>query len=122
MSKNLIISLGVIFIILLIVITYILKKGRISEKYALLWYGMDLIILLVLIFHAPLTKLARTLGITPLSTFVIMIFIGLLLSLVMALTVIVAGQRKKTILLIQEISILKNEVKKLKENKEDRDL
>lgn len=122
MSKNLIISLGVIFLFLLIVITYILKKGRISEKYALLWYGMDLIILLVLIFHAPLTKLARTLGITPLSTFVIMIFIGLLLSLVMALTVIVAGQKKKTILLIQEISVLKNEVEKLKKNKEDKGL
>ena len=110
MSKNLILSLGIIFLILLIIITYILKKGRISEKYALLWYEMDLIILLVLIFHAPLTKLAKILGIAPLSTFVIMIFIGLLLSLVMALTVIVAGQRKKILLTIQEISILKKRI------------
>ncbi len=110
MSKNLIISLGVIFVTLLIIITYVLKKGRISEKYALLWYGMDLIILLVLVFHTPLTKFAKALGITPLSTFAIMIFIGILLLLVMALTIIVAGQKKKIILLIQEISILNKKV------------
>lgn len=110
MSKNLIISLVIIFIALFIVITYVLKKGRISEKYALLWYAMDLIILLMVIFHEFFTQIAKKLGIFPLSTFVMMIFIGLLFLLVMALTVMIAGQKKKTTQLIQEISILKEKI------------
>ena len=111
MSKSLILTLISIFIFLFIVITYILKKGRISEKYALLWYGMDLIILVVVLFHKPLTGLAKHLGFYPLATFITAIFIGILFLLVIALTVMAAGQKKKTTLLIQEISILKNEVK-----------
>ena len=117
MSENLIIILTISIIILFISITYILKKGRIEEKYALLWYFIDLILLLVVIFHKPISEFANMLGFYPLSTFVISIFIGLLLLLVVALTVMMAGQKKKTILLIQEISILKNEVAKLKDER-----
>ena len=110
MSKSLILTLIVIFLFLFAVITYILKKGRISEKYALLWYGMDLIILVVVLFHMPLTQLAKYLGFYPLATFIVAIFIGILFLLVIALTVMVAGQKKKTTLLIQEISILREKI------------
>ena len=110
MSQNLSISLVIIFLFLLVVITYILKKGRISEKYALLWYGMDLIILLVIIFRNPLVDLADFLGFYPLSSLIISIFIGLLFLLVIALTVMVAGQKKKTTMLIQEVSLLKSQL------------
>ncbi len=110
MQQSLIISLITIFVFLLVVITYILKKGRISEKHALLWYGMDLIILLVVLFHEPLTALAKQLGFYPLSVFILSIFIGILFLLVIALTVMIAGQKKKTTMLIQEISILKSNV------------
>ena len=117
MSNSLIITLICIFCFLLFIITYILKKGRISEKYALLWYGMDLIILLVVIFHVPFTELAKKLGFYPLSIFILSIFIGILFLLVIALTVMMAGQKKKTTLLVQEISILKEKTESLEESK-----
>ena len=51
------------------------------------------------------------------SSFVIGIFIGILIMLTMALTIMIAGQKKKTTLLIQEVSLLKEEVEKLKRSK-----
>ena len=110
MSFNFIISLIIIFICLLLIITYLLIKGRISEKYAILWYCMDLIILLVVIFRKPLIDISNFLGFYPLSSLIMSIFIGLLFLLVIALTVMIAGQKKKTTMLIQEISLLKNQL------------
>ena len=115
MSNSLIISLIGVSLLLFLIITFVLKKGRIPEKYALLWYAMDLIILLVVIFHSPLSIIAKELGFYPLSIFVLSIFIGILFLLVIALTVMIAGQKKKTTLLIQEISILKSQVISLEE-------
>ena len=113
MSNSLIISLIGVSLLLFLIITFVLKKGRIPEKYALLWYAMDLIILLVVIFHSPLSIIAKELGFYPWSIFVLSIFIGILFLLVIALTVMMAGQKKKTTLLVQEISILKSKVNNL---------
>ena len=50
MSQSLTITLIIVSIFLILVTTHFLKKGRIPEKYSLLWYTFSLIILLVGIF------------------------------------------------------------------------
>lgn len=115
MSISLTITLIIVSIILLILTTYVLKKGRIPEKYSLLWYSFSLIILLVSIFPNLFNIISSSLGFEVMSNLIIGIIIGLLILLTMALTIMIAGQKKKTILLIQEISILKQEVKDLKQ-------
>ncbi len=114
MSQNLTLTLIIVGIALVVLTTIILKKGRISEKHALLWYAMSLIIILAGIIPQVLVEISQKLGFTVMSSFVIGIFIGILIMLTMALTVMIAGQKKKTTLLIQEISLLKAEVEKLK--------
>lgn len=114
MPKNLTLTLIVVGLALVVLTTIILKKGRISEKHALLWYAMSLIILLAGVIPQVLTEISKKLGFTVMSSFVIGIFIGILIILTMALTVMIAGQKKKTTLLIQEVSLLKEEVEKLK--------
>lgn len=100
--------IGAIFFIALA--TYFLKKGRIPEKYALLWYAMALVLILVAIFPKVFSYIANKLGFSPMSAFLIAIFIVIILLFIMALTIMMAGQRKKTTMLIQEISILKKEI------------
>lgn len=112
MQINLIITLIAVALFLIIITTYILKKGRISEKYSLLWYGVALILLLVAVFPNLFIFVSKKLGFEVMSSLIIGILIGVLILLVMALTVMIAGQKKKTTLLIQEISLLKNEVNK----------
>ena len=112
MSLSLTITLVVVAIILIILTTYFLKKGRIPEKYSLLWYVFSLIIMLVGIFPNLFGIVSSTLGFQTISNLIIGIIIFLLMLLNMALTIMIAGQKKKNTLLIQEISIIKSEIKK----------
>ncbi len=107
MSQSLTITLILSSIFLMLLTTYVLKKGRIPEKYSLLWYGFSLIILLVGLFPNIFTWISNKLGFEVMSNLVIAIIIGSLLLLTMALTIMVAGQKKKTTMLIQEVSMLK---------------
>ena len=110
MSINLRIILFVFSIFLLLVTTYILKKGRISEKYSLLWYFISLVIFVLAVFPKFFTFIANQLGFQVMSNLIIGIILVLLLFITMSLTIMIAGQKKKTTLLIQEISILKEKL------------
>lgn len=98
-------------LLIIILATHFLRKGRIPEKYALLWYSMSLVLLLVAFFPKLFSKVADKLGFYPMSTFIIALFILILLLMIMALTIMMAGQKKKTTMLIQEVSLLKSEKK-----------
>lgn len=100
-------------ILLFFVTTHILKKGRIPEKYSLLWYFISLIILLVGIVPNFLNIISEKIGFQVLSNMVIGIMLALLTFLTMALTIIVSGQKKKSTLLIQELSLLKAEINQM---------
>ena len=52
--------------------------------------------------------------------FIIAIILGTLIILTMALTIMIAGQKKKTTLLIQELSLVKSRIKKLEEKENDK--
>ena len=110
MSKSLTITLIVVSVLLIILTTHVLKKGRIPEKYSLLWYAFALMILLVGIFPNIFSFISKKLGFEVMSNLIIGIIIGGLLLLTMALTIMMAGQKKKTTMLIQEISIIKEKI------------
>ena len=111
MSLKLTITLIVVAILLILLTTHFLKKGRIPEKYSLLWYAFSLIILLVGLFPQIFTFISDKLGFEVMSNLIIGVIIGLLILFNMALSIMVAGQKKKTTLLIQELSILKSKQK-----------
>lgn len=110
MPISLVISLITVSIFIAIITSFFLIKRRIPEKYSLVWYFFALVILLVALFPSLFVKISKTLGFEVMSNLVIAAMIGLLLLLTMVLTIMIAGQRKKTILLIQELSLLKKEV------------
>ena len=112
MSFVLRIFLFIFSIVLLIVTTIVLKKGRIPIKYSLLWYFSFIIIFLVSAFPFTVEWIASILGFQTISNLVIGIIIALLLFLTMSLTIITSGQKKKITLLIQEVSILKSKIEK----------
>lgn len=111
MSLNLTITLILVALALIILTTYFLKKGRIPEKYSLLWYCFSLIILLVGLFPQIFTFISDKLGFEVMSNLIIGVIIGLLILFNMALSIMIAGQKKKTTLLIQEVSMLKSKLK-----------
>ncbi|HIU40556.1 MAG TPA: DUF2304 domain-containing protein [Candidatus Aphodocola excrementigallinarum] len=112
MSLKLRIILLVFSIVLAIITTVVLRKGRIPIKYSLLWYFSALVVFLVAIFPFIIEFIADMLGFTTLSNLIVAMIIVILLFLTMSLTIITSGQKKKITLLIQEVSILKEKINK----------
>lgn len=112
MSLKLRISLFAFSILLAIITTVVLRKGRIPIKYSLLWYFSSLVVFLVAIFPFTIEFVANMLGFTTLSNLITAMIIAILLFLTMSLTIITSGQKKKITLLIQEVSILKEKINK----------
>ena len=111
MQITLRIALIVYSIILLIIVTHLLKKEKLAEKYTILWYAFILIIFLVGLVPQFVEIISKIFGFEVLSNFVIGILIALLTIMCLGLNVMIANQKKKTTLLIQELSLLKKEVR-----------
>lgn len=75
--------------------------------------GLGVLILLFLaIFPNALIKIANLVGFQTVSNMVIGVLLVILFFITMSLTVIVSAQKRKITLLVQEISLLKSEIKK----------
>ncbi len=109
MQLKLTLTLIIFSLVLIFFISLLLNKGRIPVKYALIWYLSILVILILSFFPGVFAFFAKLFGFQLVSNMVIMLLIGILFILVIVLNIMVAGQKKKTTLLIQEISILEYE-------------
>lgn len=103
---------GILFIVVLfIAIIYILRKGRVSVKYSIVWFLASLVLLLFILFPELLGWLTKLLGFEMGANMVFAGLIALLMFINIVLTVIVSGQNEKIRLLVQEVSLLKGKIK-----------
>ncbi len=98
-------------LIILIFIVYILRKGRITVKYSLIWIFAAVVLLLLLLFPGLLVGLTKILGFSVGSNMVFAGLIAMLMFINLSLTIIISGQSNKIRLLIQEVSMLKEKIK-----------
>ena len=110
MSLNLQIVAVLFLLAILVSIIYILRKGRIAIKYALVWFFAALVLLLFVIFPGLMNSIANFLGFEVGSNMIFAGLIAMLIFINIALTVIVSGQSSKIRLLIQEVSMLKGKI------------
>lgn len=103
---------ALIFIFLLfILVTYYVKKNKISVKYSIVWYLCLLLLTLFTIFPNLLGYVTNLVGIQVSSNFIFAFMIGVLFIITLSLTIIVSEQQEKIKQLVQEISILKGDKK-----------
>ena len=107
MSLNLKIVSLLFILLLFIVIIYILRKGKISVKYSLVWLLASFVLLLFILFPGLLAWLTNLLGFNLGANMIFAGLIGLLMVINVVLTVVVSGQNEKIRLLIQEVSMMK---------------
>ena len=102
--------IGIVFLIMMI---ELIRKNRVSLKYALLWLFSGVILLLLAIFPQLLDKLARLIGVyNPVNAlFAIMLCCGLILMI--SFSVIMSGNKKAIVRLTQEMSLLENRLREL---------
>lgn len=95
----------------IIVVSYFLRKGKLPVKYSLIWYFMSLILLVLGIFPGFLIGISKLFGFKVASSFIVGVILTLLMIITIVLTIILAEQKRKITLLIQEVSILKSKIK-----------
>lgn len=111
MPFNLRVAIFLVACILAFTVMRILHKDLIPVKYSLLWWFAIIILIVLAIWPSFFLLFVDMLRFQTTSNMVIGVFIVILLFITMSLTVIVSSQKKKVNLLVQEVSMLKQEIK-----------
>ena len=91
-------------------IIYMIRRKRLSLKYALTWFLASFVLIILSLFDYLAVGLARALQIaTPLNAIIVAVFAFVLLIL-FTLTITISGQTEKIRMLTQELALLKKEV------------
>lgn len=95
----------------MISVLYMVRKGKITIKYSLVWLIACGILLLSAVIPKFMETIANLFGIKVLSNMIFAVIIMILMFISISLTIIVSGHKEKIRLLIQEVSILKSKIK-----------
>lgn len=111
-----------VVLVFLLFIIHLLKTKKLNLKYTLLWILATVILLVVSIFPQIMYSIADLVGIeTPINVALILAGIFVILILI-SITSIVSELNKKLRSLVQEIALLKKQIKELKsDNEYDKD-
>jgi len=117
MSLPLMIVLIVFSVFLIVLVSILVARGKIPIKYSLLWYAFAILILLVGIVPDVFGMFGRLIGFNIMSDLVVGIILVVLILLNIALTVMIASQRRRINLVSQELALLKKEIEDAKSKK-----
>lgn len=117
MSLPLMIALIVFSVFLIIIISILVARGKIPIKYSLLWYAFAILVLLVGLIPDAFGALGRLIGFNVMSDLVIGVILVVLIFLNIALTVMIASQRRRINIVSQEVALLKKELEDVKRQK-----
>lgn len=109
------IVLLIAIIIYFVLILFYLKRKALELKYTLLWLFAGMIMLLMTIFPQISVIITMLLGFESNMNVLYTTCIGFIIMLLMMVTSIVSRQSNKIKTLIQEIAILKKEIRELQE-------
>lgn len=110
MNINLFLGSFAFGILIFFTILYLLKKQKITIKYALIWIVIFFLLFIALIIPGFMDWITNKLGFQTPSNMVLSLLSGALIVISISLTVALSAHEKKIRLLIQEVSLLKKEV------------
>ena len=117
MSLPLMLALIAFAVILIVVVSVLVVRGKIPIKYSLLWYAFAIIVLLTGLIPDFFGMIGQFAGFSILSDFIIAVILLILIFLNIALTVMIASQRRRINIVSQEVALLKKEIKDAKYKK-----
>ena len=121
MDTTLRIFLGVGVLFYYVMLFFMLKKGRLILKYALLWLLAGLALAIFLVCPEVLYKTSDLIGVSNPVNAVFLLFAGITLLLVLSLTSIVSQFNKTNRQTIQKMALLEKRLRDLEDKQEARD-
>ena len=115
MSLALQIVLLVLVVISLLAIIHLLRKGKLSLKYSLIWIFSSIILLIMIIFPQLSIQVSKWIGVEAPSNFIFMLEGIFVLVILISLTLIVSNQTSRLTRLTQAVAILERRIRDLEE-------
>ena len=119
MSLALQIVLLVLVFIFLLAIIHLLRKGKLSLKYSLIWIFSSIILLIMIIFPQLSIQVSKWIGVEVPSNFIFMLEGIFVLVILISLTLIVSNQTSRLTRLPQAVAILERRIRDLEEKTSD---
>ncbi len=108
---RIILLLGVLLYLLLIII--LMRKGRMSLKYSLIWFFSGIVLLICALFPQVIRFFTRLIGVYSDANAVFFVGVCFLILIILSLTSIVSGQTERIRMLVQTQAILEKRVREL---------
>lgn len=114
MNIHLRIFLIIFALLLIVLILKLINSRKLPIKYSLFWLFAAILIFLVGIIPNFINVFTSLIGFQTTSNLVIGIILVIVLIITLLLTLIISEQKQRIILLMQEVSLLKNKIKDLR--------
>ncbi|ETD03799.1 hypothetical protein N568_0111455 [Lactococcus garvieae TRF1] len=105
----------ILSVIFFVYVVQLIKKDKAEIRHMLKWFILALVILFGAIFPNFGSRVAHVLGIQTLTSLALFILVGLLLLISLKYQMSLISAEKQIKNLVQEVSLLKNTVKKLQD-------
>jgi len=112
MSLGLTLASIIFLVLIMLIIDYLVIKRKISIKYSLVFIFPCLVLIIFTLVPGFMELVSNFIGFKTPSNMILTLLIGFLMTIVISLTVIVSNQKDKIRLLIQEISMIKEQINK----------
>ncbi|HPF83424.1 MAG TPA: DUF2304 domain-containing protein [Bacilli bacterium] len=120
MSLGLTLASIIFLVLIMLIIDYLVIKRKISIKYSLVFIFPCLVLIIFTLVPGFMELVSNFIGFKTPSNMILTLLIGFLMTIVISLTVIVSNQKDKIRLLIQEISMIKEQINKKELDKEQK--
>lgn len=116
------IALIILTLIYLLIIIKAIKRQKIQISFSIFWIFTGLILIIALAIPNAVTYISSLLGFELTTNMIFCITIFIAFYLIFNLHILLSIESKKNIIMIQEISILKDKVKKIEDNRGSEDI
>ena len=110
----------VVVLIYLLIIIYLMKKGRMSLKYSLMWFFSGLMLLICALFPRIIGFFTDLLGIYSETNGIFFVGVCFILLIILSLTSIASGLSERIRTLVQTQAMLEKRVRELEEKLENK--
>lgn len=110
---NVFVIVAIFAILFLIAVIDLMRRRVLMEQYSLFWLGMGLVLLILSIFHQWLNPLADVLKIAYPPSLLFLVGFLFLFGIMLHLTVVLSRLTMRSIRLVQELGMVKAELKTL---------
>lgn len=106
----------IVFVFLLMAfVVEAIRRGRLKERYALLWLGAAGVMLLLAVWRSLLDRIAVFLGVLYGPSLLFLVALLFLFAILLHFSLVVSEHRDKTRRLTQQLALLTHEVERLRE-------